>query len=97
MRGVFAGWLIALMVWLLPAAETGRIWIIIILTFIVGLGDLSHVIAGSVEVLYVVTTGGASWGKYFYDFLIPTLIGNILGGVPLVAVLNYAQVAPEKR
>ncbi len=96
-RGVFAGWLIALMVWLLPAAEMARIWIIIILTFLVGLGELSHVVAGSTEALYAVTTGAATWGKYLGSFLIPTLIGNIFGGVSLVAVLNYAQVAPEKR
>src|SRR5437870_5057366 len=29
LRGVFAGWLIALMVWLLPFAESARVWVII--------------------------------------------------------------------
>src|SRR5947209_4239933 len=48
-RGVFAGWLIALMVWLLPYAESARVWVIVIITYVVGLGQLSHVIAGSVE------------------------------------------------
>jgi formate/nitrite transporter FocA (FNT family) len=28
--------------------------------------------------------------------MLPTLIGNIIGGVSLVAVLNFAQVASEK-
>ena len=36
-HAIFAGWLIALMVWLLPIAEAGRIWVIIIITYIVGL------------------------------------------------------------
>jgi formate/nitrite transporter FocA (FNT family) len=94
--GIFAGWLIALMVWLLPAAESARIWIIIIITAFIGLGELSHVIAGSVEALYVVMRGTASWGTYFGGFLIPALLGNIIGGVSLVAMLNHAQVAPEK-
>lgn len=96
MRGVFAGWLIALMVWLLPQAESAQLWIIIIITTLIGLGELSHVIAGSVESLYVVTTGAASWGAYFGQFLIPTLLGNIIGGVSLVAMLNHAQVTPKK-
>ncbi len=96
LRGIFAGWLIALMVWLLPAAESARLWIIVIITALIGLGELSHVIAGSVESLYAVTTGSASWGAYFGQFLIPTLLGNIIGGVPLVALLNHAQVAPNK-
>jgi formate/nitrite transporter FocA (FNT family) len=34
LRGIFAGWLIALMVWLLPAAESARIWVIIIVTYL---------------------------------------------------------------
>lgn len=45
-RAIFAGWLIALMVWLLPAAESARVSIIIILTYIIGLGGFNHVIAG---------------------------------------------------
>ncbi|MFC4453882.1 formate/nitrite transporter family protein [Deinococcus sonorensis] len=91
-RGVFAGWLIALMVWLLPAAEVARVSIIIILTFIVGLAEFSHIIAGSVEVLYLVTTGALSFTKYLGSYMVPTLLGNILGGVSLVAALNHAQV-----
>lgn len=94
--GIFAGWLIALMVWLLPAAESARIWVIIIITSFIGLGELSHVIAGSVEALYIVMTGAATWGTYFGEFLIPALLGNIIGGVSLVAMLNHAQVAPKK-
>ena len=48
-RGIVAGWLIALMVWLLPFAESARVWVIIILAYLVGLAQLPHVIAGNVE------------------------------------------------
>lgn len=96
-RGIFAGWLIALMVWLLPAAESSRLWIIIIITYLVGLGGLAHSIAGSVEVLYIVATGTTSWGAYFGGFMVPALLGNIFGGVTLVAALNYGQVAPQRK
>ena len=96
LRGIFAGWLIALVVWLLPAADYARLQIILILTYLVGVAGLAHIIAGSVEVLYLVTTGDASWGSYFGQFMVPTLLGNTLGGVTLVAALNYGQVAPHK-
>ncbi|MFN2528012.1 MAG: formate/nitrite transporter family protein [Candidatus Baltobacteraceae bacterium] len=70
-RGIFAGWLIALMVWLLPAADTQKLWVIIIVTYLVGVLGLSHIIAGSVDVLYAVAAGQASWGSYLGHFLIP--------------------------
>lgn len=92
LRAVFAGWLIALMVWLLPAADTARVNVIIIVTYVVGLAGLAHIVAGTVEVLYLVTTGVASVGDFLGRFMLPTLLGNIVGGVSLVAVLNHAQV-----
>jgi formate/nitrite transporter FocA (FNT family) len=91
-RGIFAGWLIALMVWLLPVAEQARVLVIIIVTYLVGVGQLSHIIAGSVEAIYVVAAGHASWGQYIFGYMFPTLAGNIIGGVALVAALNHAQV-----
>jgi len=91
-RGVFAGWLIALMVWLLPAAETARVSVIIGVTWLVGVAGLTHIIAGSVEVLYLVTTGAAPWQNAVGTYMVPTLIGNMIGGVSLVAALNHAQV-----
>ena len=92
LRGIFAGWLIALMVWLLPFAETARVWVIIIITYIVGLGMLSHIIAGSIETFTLAAMGQASWLAVLGKFILPTLFGNIIGGVTLVAILNHAQV-----
>src|SRR4051812_22082839 len=57
MRAIFAGWLIALMVWLLPTAESSRPLIIIIITYVVGLGSFDHSIAGSVECAFLVLIG----------------------------------------
>ncbi len=94
-RGILAGWLIALVVWLLPAANPQRVWIIIIITWLVGAAGLSHIIAGSVETLYVVASGSWPWTQYVTNFLVPVFIGNCIGGVGLVAILNYGQVVPE--
>jgi formate/nitrite transporter FocA (FNT family) len=91
-RGVFAGWLIALMVWLLPFAESGRVWVIILITYVVGLGEFSHIIAGSVEVFTTAALGQASWAAVVTGYVLPTLAGNVIGGVALVACLNHAQV-----
>jgi formate/nitrite transporter FocA (FNT family) len=59
-KGIFGGWLIALMVWLLPSAEAARIWIIVALTYLLSVTQLTHIIAGSVEAFYLVTTGELS-------------------------------------
>jgi formate-nitrite transporter family protein len=96
-RAVFAGWLIALMVWLLPAADSSRVSIIIILTYIVGLGGLNHVIAGSTTLFYLIANGSLSLNSYLVGFLLPTLLGNVVGGVSLVAALGHAQVAGSNK
>jgi formate/nitrite transporter FocA (FNT family) len=44
---LLAGWLIILMVWLLPGVESARVSIIIILTYLVGISGFNHIIAGS--------------------------------------------------
>jgi formate/nitrite transporter FocA (FNT family) len=95
LRAVFAGWLIALMVWLLPAAEAARPLIIVIITYVVALGGFTHIIAGSVDVFYLVETGQATWADFLLRFFVPVLLGNTVGGVALVSVLNYGQVAEE--
>jgi formate/nitrite transporter FocA (FNT family) len=92
LRGIFAGWLIALVVWMNAATDSGRIAIIVILTYIVGIAGLTHIVAGSVEVLFLVMTGAKSWFSYLGGYMIPALLGNILGGVALVSALNHAQV-----
>jgi formate/nitrite transporter FocA (FNT family) len=97
LRGVFAGWLIALMVWLLPYAETARFWVVLLLAYVIGIGHFPHVIAGSVDSFYLVATGQISVVSAFSRFVLPTLIGNVIGGVSLVAALAHAQfVAAEE-
>jgi formate/nitrite transporter FocA (FNT family) len=96
LKGVFAGWLIAMMVWMLPASESARFFVVIVMTYLVALGGFAHIIAGAVEVFYAVLTGAAQWGDYF-RWALPTLAGNIIGGTTLVAALGHAQVAGEAR
>jgi formate/nitrite transporter FocA (FNT family) len=92
MRSIFAGWLIALMVWLLPSIESARLNIIIILTWLIGIGGFNHIIAGSNKMFFLVASGAETWGYYFTRFFVPTFLGNVIGGVSLVAFLAHAQV-----
>src|SRR4051812_4017181 len=96
LRGIFAGWLIALMVWLLPAAESARIWVIVFLTYLIGIGHFPHIIAGAVEMFYLALSGIRSWGEIATGYMFPTLIGNMIGGVALVAALAHAQIVGDK-
>ena len=91
-RGIFAGWLIAMVVWMNAATDSGKIPIIVIMTYVVGLAGLTHIVAGSAEVLFLVMIGAKSWISFVGGYVVPTLIGNILGGVALVSALNHAQV-----
>lgn len=47
------------------------------------------------DVLYLVNIGAVSWLTSWLGFMLPTLIGNIIGSVSLVVVINFAQVAAE--
>ena len=95
LKAIVAGMIIALMVWMLPAAKTAQIWVIAILAWLVGAASLSHVIVGSVETGYLMFRGAASVGAYLGHFLLPTLIGNTIGGVVLVALINHNQDAAD--
>ena len=97
LRAIFAGWLVALMLWLMPFAETARVGVIIVVSYVIGLAHFPHIIAGSVTALYSVFSGAHDFAEFFAQFFVPTLFGNIVGGVMLVAAINYAQVALSDR
>ncbi len=94
-RGIVAGWLIATMVWLLPAAETAAIWVVLLVTYLIALAELSHIIAGAVETTFLLFLGEIAAGPALFTFLLPTLAGNIVGGSALFALISYAQVRRE--
>lgn len=95
--GVMAGWIIAAAAWLISGSHSisGSIALIWLLTFIVGLGGFAHCIAGSSEVLAAILSGNAPWIIYPQWFL-PTVSGNIVGGVGMVTILEYGQVISDK-
>ena len=94
-KALFAGWLIALMVWLMPASGPARFFVIVAVTWLIGVAHFSHVIAGSVETGFAAMHGAIGWTDYLLVFLLPTFVGNSIGGVVFVALLNHAQVKAE--
>jgi formate/nitrite transporter FocA (FNT family) len=94
-KAVFAGWLIALMVWLMPVAGPARLLVIVAVTWLIAIAKFSHVIAGSAEAAFAAFHGMIGASDYLIRFLIPALVGNSIGGIVFVAMLNHAQVKEE--
>lgn len=96
--GVTGGWIIALMAWLVTASRftIGQVALVYLMTFVVGAASLAHCIAGSAEALCAVLAGAESWGAYGLWLLAATL-GNTVGGVIIVSLLNYGQVMGSGR
>jgi formate/nitrite transporter FocA (FNT family) len=97
--GIYAGWLVALLAWLLAATRDSwsQIALIWLCTAPIHAFGFRHSIAGSVEAFYRAFAGDASWGSMLGDFVMASVLGNAIGGVLLVAILNYGQVAAERR
>ena len=96
---IFGGWLVALIAWLVAASRDtiSQIFFIFSLAFLIPAAGLTHCIAGSSEFLISVFSGKESWAEYLGGFLLPTTLGNIVGGVVLVTLLNYGQVIGSKK
>jgi formate/nitrite transporter FocA (FNT family) len=94
--GIMGGWLIALVAWIVSASQwtIGQVVMVWLLTFVVGVGHFAHCIATSGEILCAVFAGSASLGGYFH-WLMPSTLGNIVGGVVIVSLLNYGQVRQD--
>lgn len=92
-KGVMAGWLVASMVWLVHAARdtVSRVILVFFIMYIVPTADLYHCIIGMCEALFMVFSGLANLPDALFNFFLPVLLGNTVGGVLLVAILNYAQ------
>ncbi|BCQ40879.1 formate/nitrite transporter family protein [Erwinia rhapontici] len=91
-NAVVSGWIIATMVWMFPSAGAAKIWVIILMTWLVALGDLAHIVVGSVEIFYLVFSGDLPWQQFIWPFALPTLAGNIIGGTFIFALISHAQI-----
>jgi formate/nitrite transporter FocA (FNT family) len=97
-RAVMAGWLIALLTWLLASTQDSVAHVVLIWMTTAPIAWLGfrHSIVGSVEALYLVVVGAVPFWQTLVRFIVPAVLGNAIGGVCLVALLNYGQVRHER-
>ena len=95
LRGIPAGIIIAAIVWTSPQTKNFRFVMIMFFVYFIALGDFTHVVVGSCEMAYEVIKGDAGFIEYFFKFLIPTGLGNVIGGTMIFTLLIYNQVKKE--
>jgi len=95
LRGIPSGFFIAAIVWVLPSAKRSEVLVIVMFTWLIAAGDFTHVIAGANEIFALVVNGEMTIFTALLYHISPVLIGNIIGGTGLFAMLAYAQVQEE--
>jgi formate/nitrite transporter FocA (FNT family) len=95
LQGIPAGFLIASVAWIRAGMIGDGIAIVVVLTYAIALGDFAHVIAGSAEAFLLVFEGRISLDGAFLRVVLPSLVGNVIGGTGLFALLAHAQVRQE--
>lgn len=96
-RGIPAGLLIGALVWMKPRAGGSVISLIILVTYLIALADFTHVIVGSCEMFLLAWSGNGNVLGLLWNNVFPTLIGNLIGGTGLFALLSWAQIRDEVR
>ncbi len=94
---ILSGWLIAAMVWAMPSSEGMGVLVVLFITYVIGLLGASHIIAGSVEAYFLILNGDISALRAISHFGVLTLLGNVVGGTTLFAMISYVQVREEIR
>jgi formate/nitrite transporter FocA (FNT family) len=92
-KALFAGWLVAGLVWLEHAVRDSisRVVLVYLIIFTIPATGLYHVVVSSADVFYLVFTGNVDLLVGLWEFVVPVLLGNTAGGVVLVTLLNYGQ------
>jgi formate/nitrite transporter FocA (FNT family) len=94
LQAIPAGFLIAALVWMLPSAGGSKFWVILLMTYIIAVGDFAHIVAGSVEAFLLIFASQISIAQGI-GYLVMACLGNIIGGTGLFALMAYAQVREE--
>jgi formate/nitrite transporter FocA (FNT family) len=94
-EAITAGFLMAAMVWLLPGSGPNPFPVIVLITYLIAISGSAHIVAGSIEAFLLVVNGQMGAGQALAGFAVPALLGNIVGGTILFALLSHAQVMRE--
>ncbi|WP_460273315.1 formate/nitrite transporter family protein [Celeribacter sp. ULVN23_4] len=94
--GIGAGWLVACLVWMMPNAGSAKLFLIVLVTWLIALAGFSHVIAGTSEAVLLMLTDHIEVAEGVFGFMLPALIGNIIGGTLIFTGLIWAQIRAER-
>jgi formate/nitrite transporter FocA (FNT family) len=95
LRAIPAGFIMAALAWVHSAEDEFSFSVVAALTLAIGLGGFTHVIVGAAEAWLLFWSGSVSVGWVLGGFIVPALIGNVIGGTGLFALLAHAQVQKE--
>ncbi|MFC3957618.1 formate/nitrite transporter family protein [Halovivax cerinus] len=98
-KGAFAGLVVAGLVWVDFAARDtiSRVVLIYIAFLTIPLGNLFHVVVSFTEVIFaMLVTDQIAFIPGMTDFVLPVLLGNTIGGVVLLTVVNYYQTSEHR-
>ncbi len=94
-RAVGAGFLMATLVWMMPGAGHNQTLVILVMTWLIAAGGFAHIVAGSIEAWFLLLNARIGIGEFVGEFFLPSLVGNVVGGTAIFALLAYAQVMKE--
>jgi len=97
-KAAFAGLIVAGVVWInFAARDTISRLVVVYLAFLaIPMGNLFHVVVSFTEVVYLSLVTGTNPLPALGGFVLPVLLGNTLGGVVLVTVVNYYQTSDRR-
>jgi len=91
-----AVFIIAILTWTLPNARNGSaFWVILVLTWLIGAGGYTHSIVGSAEAFMLLFNGQSDIQFTIFGFLLPAVLGNLVGGAGVFSLLAHAQVKAQ--
>ncbi|MBO4249102.1 formate/nitrite transporter family protein [Halomicrobium sp. IBSBa] len=97
-KAAFAGLIVAGVVWVEYASRDtiSRIAVVYLAFLAIPLGGLYHVVVSFTEMVYLVLVGDLGIVVGMVEFVLPVLLGNTVGGILLVTVVNYFQTTEER-
>jgi len=97
-KSVVAGLVVAGVVWVDYALRDGmaRLTMVYVAFLAIPIGNLYHVVVSWTEMLYLVVARDLALATGLTDFVVPVLLGNSVGGVLLVTVVNYFQTTERR-
>jgi formate-nitrite transporter family protein len=95
LKAIPAGIIVAAIVWMMPAQHGNEVLVIVLFTWLIAAGDFTHIIAGSVEMWFLLFTGDLAAEPAILDFFLPVLAGNVAGGTAVFGLLAWGQVRAE--